>query len=315
MQRVERLVETRPTASRAARSWRVRRHLPLYLMLLPAVLGLVVFSYYPMYGLRIAFQDYDPLLGFDGSPWVGFGIFRRLLSLPDTWTILRNTVIIASGKIVLGQLLAIAFALMLNEIRVNWYKRTIQSLSYLLHFLSWLLFGGILLDLLSLDGVVNRGLGAVGLSPVFFLGNPTVFPATLIVSDVWKEFGWSAIIYLAALTGIDPALQEAAAVDGATRWQRVLHINLPGIMPTIVLLATLNLGWVLNAGFEQVLVLYNPAVYGTGDIIDTYVYRTGLLGFQYSLGTAVGLLKSVTGLVLITFAFYLARRFANYRIF
>lgn len=304
-----------PADTRTARSWRARRDIALYVMLLPAAIGMLLFSYYPMYGLVIAFQDYDPLMGIRRSPWVGFDNFQRMFAQQGTWEIVRNTLIIAVGKIVIGQVFAVIFALLLNEVRIGWYKRTIQSLSYLLHFLSWLIFGGILLDILALDGIVNRALGGIGLSPIFFLGNPSTFPSTMITTDTWKEFGWSAIIYLAALTGIDPQLHEAAAVDGASRFQRIRNITLPGMTPTIILMVTLSLGWVLSAGFEQILVLYNPAVYGTGDIIDTYVYRAGLLGYQFSLGAAVGLLKSVVGFVLVAVSFLMAKRFANYQIF
>ncbi len=284
-------------------------------MLLPAVIGLALFTYYPMYGLIIAFQRFDPLLGFSRSPFVGLENFRRIFSTPDTYAIIRNTLVIAAGKLALGLLASLAFALLLNEVRVAWFKRTIQSLSYVLHFLSWVILGGILLRILSLDGIVNQGIRAIGLPPIFFLGDTRVFPFTMIVTDVWKEFGFGAIIYLAAITSIDPTLYEAAAVDGANRWQRMRHITLPSIAPVVALVACLSLGSILNAGFEQILVLYNPVVFATGDIIDTYVYRAGLLNYEFSLATAFGLLKSVVGLILIALSYWLAERFANYRIF
>jgi putative aldouronate transport system permease protein len=306
---------TTQPATHQPRNWRFRRNLPLYLMLLPALIGLALFTYYPMYGLIIAFQRYDPLLGFDRSPFVGLDNFRRIFTSPDTYAIVRNTLVIAVGKLVLGLVASLTFALLLNEIRVTWFKRTIQSLSYLLHFLSWVIFGGILLNILSLDGLMNRALEALGLPPIFFLGSTTAFPATMIVTDVWKEFGFGAIIYLAAITNIDPTLYEAAAVDGANRSQRIRHITLPSIMPVVVLVACLNLGSILNAGFEQILVMYNPVVFATGDIIDTFVYRAGLLNYEFSLATAFGLLKGVVGLILIALSYWLADRFANYRIF
>ncbi len=296
-------------------NWRLRRDIPLYIMLLPGVIGLLVFSYFPMYGVIIAFQNFDPLLGFAGSPWVGLENFRLLLGQPDMFQIVRNTLLISIGKIILGQSFSILFALLLSEVRWDVYRRSIQSLSYVLHFLSWVIFGGILLDILSLDGIVNRGIAAVGLPKIAFLGSAAVFPGTIIATDIWKEFGFGAILYLAALTGIDPTLIEAAAVDGAGRFQRIWYIKIPGIASMIVLLAALSLGSVLNAGFEQVLILYNPAVYTTGDIIDTWVYREGLVGLQFSLGTAVGLLKAGIGFVLIALSYWLADRFANYRIF
>lgn len=308
---------TMPLVTRQARRRRERlcRLLPLYIMLLPAVIGLALFTYYPMYGLIIAFQRFDPLLGFSRSPFVGLENFRRIFSTPDTYAIIRNTLVIAAGKLALGLLASLAFALLLNEVRVAWFKRTIQSLSYVLHFLSWVILGGILLRILSLDGIVNQGIRAIGLPPIFFLGDTRVFPFTMIVTDVWKEFGFGAIIYLAAITSIDPTLYEAAAVDGANRWQRMRHITLPSIAPVVALVACLSLGSILNAGFEQILVLYNPVVFATGDIIDTYVYRAGLLNYEFSLATAFGLLKSVVGLILIALSYWLAERFANYRIF
>ena len=302
-------------AVRVTLNWRVRRRLPLYLMLLPALVGLLVFRYYPMFGIIIAFKNYQPLRGFTGSPWVGFKNFAQIFNMPDSWEILRNTLVIAIGKIGLGLIFSVIFALLLNEVRLHWYKRTVQSVTYMLNFLSWMIFGGILLDMLSSRGIVNNTLASMGVRPIRFLTDARIFPFTVIITDTWKGFGFGAVIYLAALTGIDPALYEAAAVDGANRWQRIRHVTLPGISPTIILMATLSLGWVLDAGLEQLLVLCNPAVYSTGDIIDTWVYRTGLLGLQFSLGTAVGLFKGVVSLILIALSYYLADRLANYRIF
>lgn len=299
----------------SVRGWRFRRSIPLYLMLLPALVGLALFSYYPMLGMIIAFKNYKPLLGFARSEWVGLYYFVLMFSNPDIWEIIRNTLLIAVGKIVFGQGAAVVFALMLNEVRHQLFKRTVQSISYLLHFLSWLIFGAMMLELLSTYGIVNDVLTFVGFQRTYLLGNANTFQPVMIFTDVWKEFGWGAVIYLAALTGIDPPLYEAAAVDGAGRWQRTLLITLPGLLPTIVLMATLNLGGVLNAGFEQILVLYSPLVYSTGDIIDTWLYRTGLLGSQFSLATAVGLVRGLVGFVMISVAYFLADRLANYRIF
>ena len=299
----------------SVRGWRFRRSIPLYLMLLPALVGLALFSYYPMLGMIIAFKNYKPLLGFARSEWVGLYYFVLMFSNPDIWEIIRNTLLIAVGKIVFGQGAAVVFALMLNEVRHQLFKRTVQSISYLLHFLSWLIFGAMMLELLSTYGIVNDVLTFVGFQRTYLLGNANTFQPVMIFTDVWKEFGWGAVIYLAALTGIDPPLYEAAAVDGAGRWQRTLLITLPGLLPTIVLMAPLNLGGVLNAGFEQILVLYSPLVYSTGDIIDTWLYRTGLLGSQFSLATAVGLVRGLVGFVMISVAYFLADRLANYRIF
>ena len=234
---------------------------------------------------------------------------------PDSWQVLSNTVIIAVSKIVLNLVVPVIVALLLNEIRSRSFKRTVQTIIYLPHFLSWVILGGILTNVLSLDGIVNRFLQLLGMQPVLFLASNATFRPVIIITDVWKEFGFGSVIYLAAITGINETLYEAAEMDGANRLQRVLHVTLPGIMPTVVLMATLSLGNVLNAGFEQIFTLYNPMVYSTGDIIDTYVHRTGLVNAQYGLATAVGLLKSVVSMALIAGSYKLAEKTVNYRIF
>jgi len=292
-----------------ARSW------PLYVMVLPGLVLLLIFNYYPMYGIRIAFQDYNPALGFDQSPWVGLKHFEYMLKLPTFRLLFRNTLMLAIGKILFLQVTAIVLAFMLNEIRMRVFKRVFNQILYLPHFLSWVIVAGILLDLLSANGLVGRFLGGLGLNSFMFLGNAAFFPWTVIFSHVWKEAGWSTIIYLAALTAIDPQISEAAAVDGANRLQRIWYINLPGIAPTIALIACLSLGGILDAGFEQIFNLYNPTVYATGDILDTYVYRAGLISARFSLATAIGLIKSTLGFVLITLAYWLAAKYANYRVF
>jgi len=297
------------------RLWRIKRQYPLYVMLIPAAVGLVLFSYLPMGGLVMVFQQYKPLFGFTKSPFVGLANFRKLFALPVFWTLIRNTMMIAIGKIVLGQVISLSFGLLLHEVTVHWFKRTVQTITYAMHFLSWILFGGILLDMLGANGLINSMLGFLRIPPVRFLTEPKTFVWTVIGTDVWKGFGMGAVIYLAALADVDPTLYEAAAVDGAGRWQRLIHVTLPGIASTVVVLACLNLGNVLNAGFEQLLVLSNSAVYSTGDIIDTWVYRMGLVQAQYSLAATVGLFKSVVGMVLIVLSYYLAYRLADYRIF
>lgn len=287
-----------------------------HLLLAPGMLILLVFAYLPMGGIVIAFQEFNPTQGFLHSEWVGLEHLRFLFELPDTMQTVRNTVEISLMKIAAGLVVPIAFALLLNEARIVWFKRTVQSLVYLPHFLSWVILGGILVDLLSINGgAFNRVLSAFGLGQVFFFGDEAWFRVMLIVTDVWKEFGFSTIVYLAALTGISPALYEAAAMDGASRWQRVFYITLPGILPVVVLMSTLSLGNVLNAGFDQIFNLYNPMVIGSADIIDTYIYRMGLIQAQYGLATAIGLLKSLIGFALIVASYRLAYRYANYRIF
>jgi len=284
-------------------------------MLIPAIIFLAIFHYYPMYGVVIAFQKFNPGLGFDKSPWVGWYNFEYLFAIPDLWDILRNTLVIAISKIVLLQVAALVLALALNEVRSIFFKRAIQITIYLPHFLSWVVLGGILIDMLGSRGLMSSIFRSFGFDPIMFLGSNETFVPTLVITNLWKEVGWSTIIFLAALTGIDPTLHEAAAIDGASRWQRILNVNIPGIASTIILITCLNLGGILNAGFEQILTLYSPAVYQTGDILDTYVYRAGLISAQYSLAGAIGLLKSVMGLILVVTAYWLADKFSGYRIY
>ncbi len=295
--------------------WRLRQNGMLYALLLPAIAVTILFMYVPMYGIIIAFQDYQPIYGFHGSKFVGLDWFRLIFNSPDFKQIVWNTFAIAIMKIVLGQLVPLIFALLLNEVRQMLFKRTVQTLVYFPNFLSWVIAAGIFMEILSTEGIINRILNVFGIESIFFLGSNNWFRFTLVATDVWKGFGWGAILYLAALAGINPELYESAALDGAGRWKQTLHVTLPGIMPTIVLLATLSLGGVLDAGFEQVLMLLNPAVYETGDIIDTFVYRAGLQEAQFSLATAVGLFKSAIGFVLIVISYRLAYKYANYRIF
>jgi len=293
-----------------------KREWPLHMMLIPALIFIIVFSYIPMMGILMAFQKYIPTKGLLGSPFVGWKNFKFLLDYPDIGRIFFNTIYIAVMKITAGLVVPITIAILLNELRKEWVKRTFQTLVYLPHFLSWVLLSGIVIDVLSPStGVVNQFLGLIGIKPIFFLGDNNWFPYVMVVTDVWKEFGFGTIIYLAALTGINPALYEAAEIDGAGRWKQTLYVTLPGMLPIIVLMLTLSIGNVLNAGFDQIFNLYNPQVYESGDIIDTFVYRMGVVESQYGFATAVGLLKSVVSFVLITVSYFMAYRFANYRIF
>lgn len=290
--------------------------IPLFIMLAPAVILVLIYSYTPMVGVVMAFQRVLPGKGIFGSPWVGWDNFMFVVQLPTFFQVLWNTVFIAGLKAIAGIVVPVTIALMLNNVTSQSFKRTVQTVIYLPHFLSWVILAGIFIDILSpSDGVVNRALGLVGINPIFFLGDDKVFPWTMIATDVWKTFGFGTIVYLAALTDIDPALYEAAVVDGATRWQQTIFITLPGISGTIIMLTTLSLGSILNAGFDQIFNLYSPLVYRTGDIIDTLVYRTGILNNQYGIATAVGLFKSVVSLLLIGIAYKLAAKFADYRIF
>lgn len=295
---------------------RMLRELPLHLMLFPGLVLVLIFSYFPMVGIVIAFQNFNSANGLFGSKWVGLANFSYILNLPDFFQVLWNTVFIAVMKIVAGLIVPITIALLLNEVNKGFIKKGVQTLIYLPHFLSWIILSGILIDILSpSSGIINQFLKLFGLDPIFFLGSIKWFPFVMVISDVWKEFGFSTIVYLAALAGINPSLYEAAFMDGANRWKQTLHITLPGISPIIILLTTLSLGNVLNAGFDQVFNLYSPAVYQSGDIIDTFVYRMGMIDAHYGTATAIGLFKSAVSFVLISVSYWLASRFANYRIF
>nr|WP_223285305.1 ABC transporter permease subunit [Paenibacillus sp. PL91] len=284
-------------------------------MLLPGMIMLFIFSIVPMFGAVMAFQRFIPAKGIWGSDWVGFANFTYMFQLPDSKQIFLNTIVIAIGKIILGLLVPIVFALLLNEVRLKVFKSTVQTIVYLPHFMSWVVLGTMLSMIFSYDGMVNGLLEFLGLERIMFMASNTWFRPLLILTDTWKEFGYGTIIYLAALTAINPALYESAALDGANRWKQIRSITLPGIFPTIVLLGTLSLGNVLNAGFDQVFNLYNPLVYETGDIIDTFVYRMGLINMQYSFATAIGLMKSVISFVLIILSYKLAAKYAGYKIF
>lgn len=299
------------------KSGKFRRELPLHVMILPGLLFIIVFSYIPMAGLTIAFQKFIPAKGmFGDQKWIGLDNFRYVFELPSFMQVIWNTLYISSLKLILGLIVPILFAILLNEMKLQGLKRTIQTTIYLPYFLSWVVLGGILIDILSPSrGIVNQLIVALGFEPIFFLGDNNWFPITLVLSDVWKTFGYGTIVYLAALTGIDPGLYEAATMDGANRWHKAWHITIPGMRMVIVLLAVLSLGQLLNAGFDQVFNLYSPQVYESGDILDTFVYRIGLLDAQYGVATAVGFFKSIVSFILISVSYFFAYRFAKYRIF
>jgi putative aldouronate transport system permease protein len=288
---------------------------PYYLMLLPGLLWVFVFKIIPMFGVVMAFQRFNPGKGILGSAWVGLKNFEYMLQLNDSKTIFFNTAFIAVLKIIFNLIVPILVALMLNELRLNSLKRGIQTVIYLPHFLSWVILAGIMLDVFAYHGPVNSVRSAAGNQPILFFARAELFVPLVVGSDVWKEFGFNAVVYLAALTAINPELYEAAAIDGASRFQRIIHITLPGIRTVVILMSVLGLRNVLDANFDQIFNLYNPLVYSSGDIIDTWVYRMGLLQMQYGLATAIGLLKSVIGFVMISFSYFLARKYANYNIF
>ncbi|TES57895.1 sugar ABC transporter permease [Halalkalibacterium halodurans] len=296
--------------------WNFRRTWQLHVLLIPALILALIFQYGPMFGIVMAFQDYKPWLGFTGSEWVGLQHFITMFEYDYAKQVIWNTLVISVLKMIFGLIVPIIVALLLNEMYQMVVKRTVQTIIYLPYFLSWVILGGILIDVLSPDGgIVNQALGLFGIDPIFFLGSNDWFRTTVVISDLWKETGFNTIVFLAAITAVNPNLYEAAVVDGANRWKQTLHITLPAMLPIIIVVATLSLGNILNAGFDQIFNLYNPLVYQTGDIIDTYVYRVSLVNGDFSYGTAVGLFKSLISLVLIIIGYRLAYKYANWRIF
>lgn len=286
----------------------------LYLMLAPGLFFLIVYKFLPLYGITLAFKDYNIFLGSNPieaitlSDWVGLEHFRRLFASRDFFHVLRNTLVINAYKILFLFPLPILAAILLNEIRSPLYKRFAQTMIYVPYFFSWVVVFGIFYSLLGTYGMVNTLLSKLGAGPLTFFSSPGMFRSLLVLTEGWKEMGWNAVIYLAAITAIDPTLHEAARVDGASKLQRIRHVTLPGLFPTIVLMLIIKVGYILDTGFEQVLVMYNPMVYEVGDIIQTYVYRMGLGQMNFSLGTALGLFNGVVAFVLIISANLVSRR-------
>lgn len=311
------IVKERAASARGLSAFRRRfmRELPLHLYLLPAIVLVVIFSYVPMMGAVIAFQDFTVFKGWLSARWVGLDNFRYVMGMPNFGRVMFNTVYISALKIVFSLLTPIVMALLLNEVSSRGYKRMLQTVMYMPHFLSWVILGGIVLDLLGSDGVVNNMIRMFGGDTVYFLTDNRYFRSVLVITEVWKTFGFNTIVYMAALAAISPSLYEAAVIDGASRLKQVRHVTIPSIMPVIVLLATLRLGDILNAGFDQVYMLLNALVMDTGDIIDTLVFRMAFDQAQYSVATAVGVFKSAVSLILIAGSYFLAYRYADYRIF
>lgn len=304
----------------SARASKLRRaiwkHRWFYLMLVPPLTYYLIFRYIPIYNAQIAFKDYRPLLGVEGSPWIGFKNFQTFINSFYFSELMLNTVIFSIAKLVFGMPIAIILAIAIHESRFTVFRSIVQTVTYLPHFLSWVIMFGVLLMVLSPgSGLINEVIKALGGQPIAFLTRPEWFRQVVIGSDIWKDTGWGTIVYLAALLGISPDLYEAAAVDGASRVQRIWHISLPGILPVVVLITLLRLGNILDAGFQQVFVLYSVPVYSVGDILDTWVYRSGVLDFQFSLATAVGLFKGVIGLCLIVTANKIAKQMAQQTFF
>jgi putative aldouronate transport system permease protein len=289
--------------------WRQRW---LYFLMMPTLIYFLLFKYGPLWNAQIAFKDFKPLLGVMGSPWVGFKHFETFINSFYFADLLTNTIIFSVAKLVLGLPLAVICAIALHETWFVRYRTFVQTVIYLPHFLSWVIMFGVLLVILSPgNGLLNEVIKRFGGEPIPFLTSPDHFRWVVILSDIWKETGWSTILYLAALLAISPDLYEAAAVDGASPFQRIWYISLPGILPVIVLVTLLRMGHILEAGFNQIFVLYSVPVYSVSDIIDTWVYRQGVLQFQFSLATAVGFFKGVIGLVLLLVSNRVARRLAQ----
>lgn len=306
-------IADKTNVQRKKKNW--QKDWQLHLMILPGLLFILIFKYMPLGGITIAFKEFLPGKGIWGSPWVGLENFEYMLALPDTKRVMWNTLFIAAAKILINFPVPIIISILLNEVKNHRFKRSVQTIIYLPYFISWVILAGIIQDLFAKEGLINQFLGIFGAEPVFFLGNKYAFLGVLIGTDVWKNFGYNTVVYLAAITGIDETLYEAAKIDGANHFQQIWNVTLPGIAPIVVLMMILNLGNVLNAGFEQIFNLYNPLVYETADIIDTFVYRISLVEANYSLGTAVGLLKSVVSFILIVTSYKIANKYSDYTVF
>ncbi|AEE96955.1 ABC transporter permease [Mahella australiensis] len=291
--------------------YNIKRYRNLYIMFLPVIICLILFNYLPMWGVILAFKDYVPWQGFWGSKWVGWNNFKFILASPDFPRLIRNTLLINIYKIIWGFPAPIILALLLNEVKNKYFKNTIQTISYLPYFISWIVVSGIMYNLLNTNfGVINNMLQSMGMEPVQWYGRADLWRSILVITNIWKSIGYSSIIYLAAISGIDPTLYEAAIVDGATRWQQTWHVTIPGIMPTVSILFILGIGGLMYGDFGQIyaLVGYNSALYETTDVLDFYIYRVGMQGGRFSIGTALGLFQSIVGFIMVVTTNYLAKK-------
>lgn len=296
---------------RALRRKLIRQNWDLYLLVAVPLLSLIIFNYIPMFGIVIAFQDYKVFKGISGSKWVGLAQFTKLFTSAKFFELLRNTILINVYKFVYQFPIPIILALLLNEVRVSWLKRGTQTLIYLPHFLSWVVVYGIFYDLLGTSGLINQLIVALGGSPQNFLANSKYFRSLLVISTAWKESGWSTIVYLSAMTAIDPQLYEAAAVDGAGRLRQTWSITLPCIINTITFIVIMRASSIMGSDTEQVMMFYSPIVYGVGDVLGTFVYREGIENAKFSYTTAVGLFGSVVGMVMMLGANYVSRKYTD----
>lgn len=285
-----------------------RKNKFLYFLIIPVIVYYLVFMYWPMYGVQIAFKDFSPGLGIFHSPWAGFKHFYAFFTGRYFVRVFSNTLLISSYGLLFGFTSQIVFALLLNEIYNQKFRRSIQTISYLPHFISLVVICGIIKDFVATDGIINDIMAFLGGGRVSFLQEPEYFRAIYIISGIWQEMGWNSIIYIAALSMISPQLYEASVIDGAGRWKQLWNITLPGILPTITILLILNIGRLLNVGFEKIILLYNPATYDTADVISSFVYRKGLQEMNFSYSTAVGLFNSVINFVLLITANFISRK-------
>ena len=282
---------------RVKKDWKRKRS--LYLMVLPVILFYVLFHYKPMYGALIAFQDYNPRLGFSGSEWVGFDQFNRFFTSPYFGRLVKNTLLLSVYGILFGFPAPIILALLLNELRAKRFKKTVQTITYLPHFISLVVVTGIIKDFTQSTGLINDIIVMFGGERSSLIQNPALYRTIYIVSDIWQGIGWGSIIYLSALSGVDQQLYEAASIDGAGRWKQLIHVTLPGIAPTIVIMLIMRMGQLLGTGYEKTILLYNEATYETADVIASYIYRVGILERNWSYSTAIGLFNSVINLALL----------------
>ncbi|MFT4173677.1 MAG: ABC transporter permease subunit [Rhodocyclaceae bacterium] len=299
------------------RLWKdIKRDWLLYAMLLPTIIWFLVFLYKPMIGLQMAFKQYSAWKGIEGSPWIGFDHFITLFQSEQFIRAIKNTLTLSALSLVFGFPMPILLALMINEVYSKGYRKAVQTIVYLPHFISIVIVAGLVVTFLSPStGVVNNMLHAFGMERVYFLTQPEWFRPIYISSNIWKEAGFDSIVYLAAIMSINPALYESAQVDGATRWQMITRITLPCIVPTIAVLLVIRLGHILEVGFEYIILLYQPTTYETADVISTYIYRLGLQGARYDIATAAGIFNAVVALVIVLFANHMSRRITKTGVF
>lgn len=293
----------------------IKKNREIYIMLIPVVLYYVVFRYAPMFGNMIAFQNYKVTKGILGSDWVGFKHFIAFFNDIFFLRVLKNTLTISVSSLLFSFPMPIIFALLLNEVKNLKFKKCVQTITYMPHFISTVIISSMILTYVAPNGVINAVIQALGFDKVPFMTDPKYFVGVYVISNIWQNLGWSSIIYISALSGIDTELYEAAAVDGANRWKQTIHITIPGILPTISIMLIMQIGSLLSVGYEKILLLYNPAIYETADVISTYVYRKGILGAEYSFSAAVGMFNSIVNFILLVFANWFSKKFQGSGLF